>query len=181
MPALYTSQRVETAWLEAQQGFPFKPQPLTICAYEVDCEDIVDLTEPGELARLAIAPADLSAPWEDLASKGKLPPSWAMARRLVADGAAGIVVPSLAPGAGGADVNVVFWRWSDRAPHLVQVIDDWDRLPKDDRSWPQALRGARGGGEAPGPLPSRPEIAGALRADGRIVRGDELAHSCVTC
>jgi len=108
MPALYTSQRVETAWLEAQQGFPFKPQPLTICAYEVDCEDIVDLTEPGELARLAIAPADLSAPWEDLASKGKLPPSWAMARRLVADGAASIVVPSLAPGAGGADVNVVF-------------------------------------------------------------------------
>jgi RES domain-containing protein len=39
-PALYTSMRPETAWLEAQQGFPFKPQPLTLCAYEVDCDDV---------------------------------------------------------------------------------------------------------------------------------------------
>jgi RES domain-containing protein len=29
MAALYTSRRMETAWREAQQGFPFKAQPLT--------------------------------------------------------------------------------------------------------------------------------------------------------
>jgi RES domain-containing protein len=34
---------METAWLEAQQGFAFKAQPLTICAYTVDCADIADL------------------------------------------------------------------------------------------------------------------------------------------
>jgi RES domain-containing protein len=134
MPALYTSRRVETAWLEAQQGFPFKPQPMTICAYEVDCEDILDLTNPAELARLAIASADLSAPWEDLASRGEPPPTWTMAQRLSAE-VAGIIVPSFAPGASGADVNVVFWRWSDRVPHLVRVIDDWERLPKNESSW----------------------------------------------
>lgn len=136
IPALYTSRRVETAWLEAQQGFPFKPQPLTICAYDVDCEDVVDLTDPAELARLAIAPADLSAPWENIASRGKLPPTWTVARQLFGDGVAGVIVPSFAPGAGGADANVVFWRWSDSSPHRVRVIDDWDRLPKDDSSWP---------------------------------------------
>jgi RES domain-containing protein len=32
-------------------------------------------------------------------------------------GLAGIVVPSFAPGAGPADRNVVFWRWSDVVPH----------------------------------------------------------------
>jgi len=65
---------------------------------------------------------------------GKTPASWTIARRLFADGVSGIIVPSFAPGAVGT--NVVFWRWSDHVPHLVNVIDDWDRLPKDDRSWP---------------------------------------------
>jgi len=36
VPALYTSWRMETAWREAQQGFAFKAQPLTVCAYDVD-------------------------------------------------------------------------------------------------------------------------------------------------
>ena len=40
MPALYTSATLEGAWREAQQGFPFKAQPLLICVYEVDCEDV---------------------------------------------------------------------------------------------------------------------------------------------
>lgn len=48
-PALYTSLRMETAWLEAQQGFPFKPQPLTICGYDVDSEPVLDLTDPSNL------------------------------------------------------------------------------------------------------------------------------------
>lgn len=45
VPALYTSLRLETAWLEAQQGLPFKAQPMTLCDYGVDCEDIADLTD----------------------------------------------------------------------------------------------------------------------------------------
>lgn len=47
MAALYTSMRSETAWLEAQQGLPFKAQPMTLCAYRVDCADMLDLTDPA--------------------------------------------------------------------------------------------------------------------------------------
>jgi hypothetical protein len=35
---------------EAQQGFPFKAQFMTLCGYAVDCEDLADLTDPGDRA-----------------------------------------------------------------------------------------------------------------------------------
>jgi RES domain-containing protein len=133
--ALYTSRRMETAWREAQQGFAFKAQPLTVCAYAVDCEDVADLTDAATGESLAVDPLVLACPWEDLASRGIVPPSWTLARRLIAEGIAAIVVPSFAPGATLADRNVVFWRWSAAPPHQVVVIDDEARLPRDDRSW----------------------------------------------
>jgi RES domain-containing protein len=59
-----------------------------------------------------------------------------LARRLVKEGAAGILVPSYAPGAvANTDLNAVFWRWSTAPPHYVRVVDDAGRLPKDDSSW----------------------------------------------
>lgn len=134
-PALYTSLRFETAWLEAQQAFPFKAQPLTICSYEVDCEDVLDLMDPGILQAHGIDLADLACPWEDLYLRGKMPPSWALADRLVAQGIAAVVVPSFAAGATTSDVNVVFWTWSHDLPHQLRVIDDQGRLPRDDKSW----------------------------------------------
>ena len=82
MPALYTSRRMQTAWLEAQQAFPFKAQPLTLCAYEVDCADVADLTDPASRAAFSITPAALACPWEDLAFRGVIPPSWDLARGL---------------------------------------------------------------------------------------------------
>ncbi len=135
VPSLYTSRRMETAWLEAQQGFPFKAQPLTICAYDVDCADIADLGEENARRKLGVAMADLACAWEDLADRRIEPPSWLLARRLMEKGLAGIVVPSFAPGAGPTDRNVVFWHWSDNVPHKVWVIDDEARLPRDGRSW----------------------------------------------
>jgi len=135
VPALYTSRRLETAWLEAQQGFPFKAQPMTLCVYEVDCEDVIDLTDPSERDRLGTTEAELSGPWEDLALQGHAPPTWALARRLIGAGVAGILVRSFAPGAEPADINAAFWRWSDDLPHRVRVIDDQNRLPRDDTSW----------------------------------------------
>lgn len=133
--ALYTSRRLETAWLEAQQGFPFKAQPMTICAYAVDCEDVLDLTDEAERVRQGVSISDLACPWEDMASRGLTPPGWTMAKRLRAQGVVSVLVPSFAPGAGPADVNAVFWRWSDSPPHQVCVVDDQKRLPKDDASW----------------------------------------------
>lgn len=135
VPTLYTARRLETAWMEAQQAFPFKAQPMTLCAYAVDCESVLDLAGPAERARHGIEAADLACPWEDLASRGLVPPTWALARSLIAAGTAGILVPSFAPGAGPADVNAVFWRWADHPPHQVRVIDEAGRLPKNDASW----------------------------------------------
>jgi len=133
--ALYTSLRLETAWLEAQQAFPFKAQPMTMVAYRVDCADIVDLTDAASRAALDATSADLACAWEDLAARGAEPPSWALARRLIGEGRAGIIVPSFAAGAAADDVNAVFWRWSDDPPHQVRVVDDAGRLPRDDLSW----------------------------------------------
>jgi RES domain-containing protein len=135
MAALYTSLRLETAWLEAQQGFPFKAQPMTLCAYDVDCADLIDLTDAAVLADQAISPDHLACPWEDMAARGVRPPSWVLADRLLAAGHAGALVRSFAPGAAQDDVNAVFWRWSDAAPHKVRAIDHHERLPRDDRSW----------------------------------------------
>jgi len=135
MQALYTALRFETAWLEAQQAFPFKAQPMTVCAYEVDCEDVVDLTDPPTLAACGITPQDLAGPWKDLSTRGIKPPTWAITERLVAVGTAGIIVPSFAKGAVAADSNVVFWNWASEPPHQVRVIDDDHRLPRDARSW----------------------------------------------
>nr|WP_294544141.1 RES domain-containing protein [uncultured Rhodopila sp.] len=87
MPALHTSRRLETAWLEAQQGFPFKALPMPLCAYEIDCEALLDLTGPGILAAHAITPGDLACRWKDLATRGTRPPTWQLAERLVANAA----------------------------------------------------------------------------------------------
>jgi len=133
--ALYTSLRFETAWLEAQQAFPFKAQPLTLCAYEVDCEDVLDLTDTATMAAHRAMRADLGCAWKDLATRGITPPSWEIAERLVATGIAAVVVPSFAAGAVPADRNLVFWRWAATMPHLVRVIDDEHCLPRDRSSW----------------------------------------------
>lgn len=133
--ALYTSRRFESAWLEAPQGFPFKPQPLTLVAYEVDCEDVVDLTDPASRAEFGISLTDMACPWEDLALRRQDVPSWRIADRLNEHGVAAIIVPSYAPGANGDDVNVVFWRWHDTPPHAVRLVDDMGRLPRNDASW----------------------------------------------
>jgi RES domain-containing protein len=137
MPALYTSRRMQTAWLEAQQAFPFKAQPLTLCAYEVDCADVADLTDPAARATLGVAAATLACAWEDLASRRQPVPSWELARRLQAEGIAAIIVPSFAASAGQEDQNLVFWNWAETPPHRLTVIDDEGRLPRNDLSWRQ--------------------------------------------
>lgn len=129
MPALYAAMDYKTAWLEAQQAFPFKPQPLTLCAYDVDCEDIVDLTQPPVLKELGLGHDDLACPWEDQVDRGLTPPTHSLARRLIDEGVAGIIVPCFAPGADAAARNLVFWDWRRRRPHFVRVIDDEGRLP----------------------------------------------------
>ena len=133
--ALYLSCDPTTAVLEGSQGFNRRFPPLTIVAYAVDCDDVLDLTAADQCEVLGITSADLSCPWQALAGKGKPVPTWEIANRLRADGSAGILVQSFAVGASGSNVNLVLWQWGDELPHRVTVIDDEHRLPRDDSSW----------------------------------------------
>ncbi len=134
-PALYTAMTETLALAEYHQGFPHRLQPTMLCAYEVDCTDIADLTDPHERSRLDVDPADLACAWETLVGMGQTPPSWVAAAQLIGAGAAGALVPSYARNSPEDGKNLVFWRWGSATPHKMVVIDDFDRLPKNQRSW----------------------------------------------
>lgn len=132
--ALYTALDPKTAWMEAQQGLPFKAQPMTLVAYRVNCEPVADLCNRAFLSECSVEPVDLACAWEDLASRGEKPPSWALAEELIERGYRGALIPSFAPGAEGGG-NLVLWDWCDARPCSVEVIDDFGRLPRDGSSW----------------------------------------------
>ena len=140
MPCFYAALSLETAWLEAQQGFAFKAQPLTICTYRAELDDILDLTDPGGRDAAKVTMAQLSCAWESLAADRKPVPTWELADRLIAEGCAGVIVPSFATRATPEDRNLVLWSWSRKPPHCLQVIDDEKRLPRDQSSWQDAPR-----------------------------------------
>jgi len=128
--ALYTSLSDTGAIAEYQQGFSHRPQPTTLCAYEVDCDDLVDLTDPDEQSTRHLKLADLASPWESQYDEGHTPTTWAIASTLMNEGAAGIIVPSFASNAPPQSKNMVLWDWSDKPPHQVILIDDNNRLAR---------------------------------------------------
>lgn len=133
--ALYLSLDPTTAWMEAQQGFPFKPQPMTLVAYEIDCAKVADLNDDRLLKNMGSSIQELGCAWEDLFSQTIEPPTWRLAEQLRALEVAGILVRSFASGCTTKNQNLVLWEWSDSQPHVVRVIDDFGRLPKSTESW----------------------------------------------
>jgi RES domain-containing protein len=133
--ALYTSLDLTTAWMEAQQGFPFKAQPMTLVAYEADCINIVDLNDPHTLSLLDFTSTELACAWEDLASLKQDPPTWRLVSQLQSLGISGIKYRSFAPGCTEQNINLILWKWSSMPPHSVRVIDDFNRLPKNKDLW----------------------------------------------
>ena len=134
-PTLYLSLDVMTSFAECTQGFTARLLPLTMCEYDVDCEDIADLRDDAARALLTIARNDLSSAWLRFQRAGRDAPSWLAADRLKASGHVGILVPSFAPGATDVDVNLVLWTWGQDLPHKVRVYDPTGRLPHDQSSW----------------------------------------------
>lgn len=141
--ALYLSLDPTTAWMEAQQGFPFKPQPMTLVAYQIDCQHIVDLNDQQALTEMDYSIQQLGCAWEGQASSGQEPPTWRLAEQLWALNVAGVLVRSFASGCGNQNQNLVLWDWSSVASHVVQVIDDFGRLPKTPESWGDPAGGTR--------------------------------------
>lgn len=124
--------------MEAQQGFPFKPQPMTLVAYRVDCQKIVDLDNESVLKNLGSSSAELACAWEDLANQACVPPTWRLADQLLELNTAGILVRSFAPGCTPQNRNLVLWHQAAAIQQSVQVIDDFGRLPKTPASWVDA-------------------------------------------
>jgi RES domain-containing protein len=133
--ALYLSLDPITALNEVAQDLAYLP-PSTSCSYDARVEDVVDLSTAQACRQAGFDPADLKCPWLLLSKRGKTPPTWTMADALVADGVAGILVPSFAPRNDASSLNLVLWSWSDRDPHRITPVDPESRLPRDQSSWP---------------------------------------------
>jgi len=133
--ALYLASSLEGVIAEMTQGFSNRMEPLTLVQYNVDCEDIVDLTDSGVRATLGIEFSDMSGAWKTLPGDESIPPTWDIADALIDGGAAGILVPSFASDAKPEHHNLVLWDWAEVPPHQVLVHDPDGKLPRDASSW----------------------------------------------
>lgn len=135
VPALYLGLSIMTAVKEANQGFAHRIDPCVLCSYEIDCEDIADLTTDEGRREHSVELDEMACAWATALANGDRPVSWAVYDRLKARNGAGVVVPSFAPGAEADDLNLVLWQWGPDLPHQVTVVDPSGRLPKDQLSW----------------------------------------------
>jgi RES domain-containing protein len=135
VPALYLALSIEGIFLEMGHGFAHRFDPLTVCSYAVDVDDLVDVRMEADRASAGIAFADMSCSWAYDLANGRKPASWGVAEKLMKAGASGILVPSFAIGAKADMANLVLWRWSSDPPHKVEVYDPDSRLPIDQSSW----------------------------------------------
>jgi RES domain-containing protein len=135
VPALYLALTIDGMIAEMTHGFAHRLDPLTICSYQVDVDDVVDLKDDDGREANGVALAALSCAWADDVADGRCPASWSIADRLIAQGSAGVLVPSFARGARPDMTNLVLWKWGPTLPYRVEVYDPTGRLPKDQTSW----------------------------------------------
>jgi RES domain-containing protein len=135
VPALYLALDPLTAVRECNQGLAAKINPCLLCSYDVDCDDVVDLSTEAARRAEGVGADDLAAAWLKIALAGEEPPQWRLIAKLRSRGVAGVKVPSFAPGASANDANLVLWRWGADLPHRVAVFDPAGRLPRNQLSW----------------------------------------------
>jgi RES domain-containing protein len=135
VPALYLALSVEGMLLEMGHGFAHRFDPLTICAYDVEVDGIVDLRTESDRAIAGVTLDAMACGWFYDITTGRKPPSWTVAERLISDDATGILVPSFARGARPDAANLVLWRWGADPPHRILVDDPSERLPRNQTSW----------------------------------------------
>lgn len=135
LETLYLSLSFNTVFREVSGGFAHRLTPYVLCSYDVDCEDVADLRTAAGRADLGVMLSELAGAWGDALIGGREPESWAVVRRLIANGYAGILVPSFANGATADDQNIVLWRWGPDLPHKVMVYDPTGKLLKNQMSW----------------------------------------------
>ena len=172
MPVLYLALTVQGMFVEMGFGFARRFDPLTVCAYDVDVEDIIDLTIEQSRRQEHVELAEMACIWEEEFANGREPASWRIGQRLVTQGASGMLAPSFATGARAGMTNLVLWNWGPDMPHRVVVHDPAGRLPKARRPganrWPR--RSAATGRRRGYPGPSRSGSSWAANAVGGSTR-----------
>lgn len=128
--ALYISEDYITAISEYEQDLGIRPG--TLCAYDINVKEIVDLTNPQVQAICSVTPAVLKSAWKEIwLVQKQRPPTWDLAARLLAANYAGVRVPSVRH----SGTNIVFWKWNDHPCRQIAVLDPMSDLPGDQRSW----------------------------------------------
>lgn len=129
-PALYMSEDFVTAIAEYEQDLGIRPG--TLCAYEVESDRIVDLTDLHTRTALGFDDVALHAQWKQLVFIEKRePPGWPLAERLIAEGAHGLRAPSIQTNG----FNLILWRWNTDGGARVSALDPLRDLPSNQSSW----------------------------------------------
>jgi RES domain-containing protein len=135
VPALYLGLTIMTAIKEITQGLARRMDPCVLCSYEIDCDNVVDLTSEEGRAEVSVTVEEMADAWADALADGRRPRSWSVYDKLALRGTAGILVPCFAPGAEADDRNLVLWNWGPDLPFKVEVFDPSGWLPRDQLSW----------------------------------------------
>jgi len=126
-PALYLSLSVMTALREANQAGSL--QPTKLVSYNADIGGVFDSRDDAALKTEGMDAVMLTErSWRDQMTMTGEAETQAFAGRLAAAGYNGLLVNSFAPGATGADLNLVLWTWSATATCRLTLINDEDRL-----------------------------------------------------
>ncbi|MCE8531735.1 RES family NAD+ phosphorylase, partial [Ruegeria pomeroyi] len=127
-PALYTSLDPATALREANQVGSL--QPTILMSYKADLGPIFDTRDQDGLKRYGMTASMLADPaWRMKMLDGQSVTTQDLARALIADQFAGLLIQSFAKGASSSDVNIVLWAWSGNKGSL-EVVDDEERLSR---------------------------------------------------
>ena len=97
-------------------------------SYNADLGPIFDTRDQDGLDRYNATEAMLAdSAWRMKMLDGQLVPTQELARALIADRFAGLLIQSFAKGASASDFNIVLCNWSNQAC-VLRVVDDEDRL-----------------------------------------------------
>ncbi len=127
-PALYTALNPTTALREANQVGSL--QPTILISYAADLGPVFDTRDVSALARYTMSAEMLADPaWRTKMLDGQNVPTQDFAKRLIADGFAGLLIRSFAKGASESHFNIVLWQWAGGSCSL-DVVDDEGRLSR---------------------------------------------------
>jgi RES domain-containing protein len=120
-PTLYLSSSREgvDAAMKSRNGN--RSSRLEVVTVHVVAKQIVDLRNSFALSAMGVRIDDAIAPWQELVSRGAIPPSWTVRDRLVACGANGLIDPSRkAPGLW----HLVLFSWNQDDAPQVHLVDE---------------------------------------------------------